>query len=117
MAARPRISDVTKTLVSKEEVRIREAYARRREFVSADRYSCFNPGNVVIEQELERQLLPALCKVGRAQLENNRFLEVGCGHGIRLHNLIRWGAQPENVFGIDLLDERVRDARRFSQLG
>lgn len=96
-----------------EAARIREAYARRKTSVPGDRYSCFNAGNLVIEQELERKLLSAMTRAGAVPLAEKRVLEVGCGHGARLRNLVRWGASPRNLFGIDLLEERIGDARRL----
>jgi ubiquinone/menaquinone biosynthesis C-methylase UbiE len=96
-----------------EQRRIREVYARRKERIHADRYSYFNPGNLVIEQELEGYFLSSLTKLGRAPLRDKRILEVGCGSGPWLRNLIRWGAQPENLVGVDLLEERIEQARRL----
>jgi ubiquinone/menaquinone biosynthesis C-methylase UbiE len=96
-----------------EEARIRAAYARRRKWVPTHRYSCFNPGNLIIEQELEQHILASLHQFGRTPLHDKQILDVGCGRGYRLGNIIRWGAQPENIFGIDLLEERIREARRL----
>ncbi len=96
-----------------EAARIREAYTRRKSSVPGDRYSCFNAGNLVIEQELERKLLSAMTRAEAAPLAEKRVLEVGCGHGARLRNLIRWGASPRNLFGVDLLEERIADAKRL----
>jgi len=96
-----------------EEFRIKEAYARRKALVPPGRYSWFNRGNIVMQQELERCLLSFLDRFGCAPLHNRLILDVGCGAGYWLRNLIRWGAEPENMYGIDLLDERIADARRL----
>ena len=40
-------------------------------------------------------------------------LDVGCGNGPLLRNLIHWGARPENVFGLDLQEERIATAREL----
>ena len=44
---------------------------------------------------------------GCVSLEDKRVLEVGCGSGTWLLEFIRWGARPENLWGIDLLPERI----------
>ena len=95
----------------REENRIREAYARRKQLVPSDRYSLANSGNLSIEQERERCLLHSLAKFGRVPLYDKRILDVGCGNGPLLFNLIRWGARPENIFGMDLQEERIATAR------
>jgi ubiquinone/menaquinone biosynthesis C-methylase UbiE len=95
-----------------EEARIRRAYSRRQEKLPQDRYSYFNPGVLLIEQELERCSLRYLAKLG-ISLRDAVILEVGCGHGTRLANLIRWGASPEKMWGVDIIDSRIDDARRL----
>lgn len=37
--------------------------------------------------------------------------DIGCGTGQWLSEFSRWGAQPHNLHGIDLLDERIAAAR------
>jgi len=81
--------------------------------VPGTRYSCFNPGNVIIEQELERCFLSGFRRVKGLSLKDHRVLEIGCGTGARLRSFIQWGVQPENLVGLDLLEERVREARRL----
>jgi SAM-dependent methyltransferase len=41
-----------------------------------------------------------------------RVLDVGCGSGNFLRQLIEWGAQPVNLTGTELLPERLAAARR-----
>jgi ubiquinone/menaquinone biosynthesis C-methylase UbiE len=95
-----------------EEARIRRVYARRTEQVSRARYSCSNPGNLIISREFERYFLSSLEKLGYAPLHNKRILEIGCGQGNQLCNLIRWGVRPENLFGVDIRDEALKEACR-----
>ena len=49
-------------------------------------------------------------QTGFAQLENKRILEIGCGNGDVLRDFIKWGARPENLFGVELIPERVDEA-------
>ena len=93
-----------------EEARIREAYARRQ---GGDRYSWFNPGHLFIVQERERRALALLKRNGYMPLGMKRIAEIGCGTGYWLGEFIKWGARPENIVGVDLLPERVAEARHF----
>jgi SAM-dependent methyltransferase len=95
-----------------EEARIRSAYARRTK--DDFRYSWFNPGHLFFIQERERQVLSALKKCGFSSLKTTTILEIGCGTGYWLREFIKWGANPENITGIDLLQDRIDQARRLS---
>jgi len=95
-----------------EEARIKQVYSRRQEKIPQERYSYFNPGTLLIEQELERCSLRCLAKLS-ISLRDAVILEVGCGRGTRLANLIRWGASPENMCGVDIIESRIDDARRL----
>jgi SAM-dependent methyltransferase len=94
-----------------EEDRIRSAFARRQ---SGDLYSFFNAGHLFITQERERRILQMLADHGLADIARRSILEVGCGTGDWLRTLVRWGARPENITGLDLLPDRVAEARLLS---
>jgi SAM-dependent methyltransferase len=93
-----------------EEARIREVYAKRQD---GTRYSWFTAGHVLMVQERERRLLALLARYGVAPLHTKRLLEVGCGTGYWLREFIKWGARPEHLAGIDLLADRIGEARRL----
>jgi SAM-dependent methyltransferase len=97
-----------------EERRIRAAYERRQE---GDRYSWFQPGHLFNMQQREQETLRLLQRCGCADLASKTILEVGCGNGYWLCELIKWGARPENLTGIDLLADRVALARRLCAPG
>ena len=42
-----------------------------------------------------------------------KVLDVGCGGGGNLFQLLRLNYQPENISGIDIQDERLAEARRL----
>ena len=95
-----------------EEARIVAAYSKRP--AVDPRYSWFNPGHLLMEHDFERNCLRLLKKIGVAEvLGSQRVLEVGCGHGLRLRQLIKWGAQPENLVGVDLLPDAIAEAKRL----
>ncbi len=81
------------------------------------RYSLFDSANLLACQERESRILSALARHGLAPLTDVRILEVGCGNGFWLREFVRWGASPENLVGIDLLPDRVNEAKSFSAPG
>jgi ubiquinone/menaquinone biosynthesis C-methylase UbiE len=92
-----------------EEARIRAAYACRP--LGARRYSAFNPGNLVVNYEIETAVLKLLRSQGRTELATQRILDVGCGDGQWLRRMLEWGARPDHLTGIDLLPDRIAAAR------
>jgi ubiquinone/menaquinone biosynthesis C-methylase UbiE len=64
-----------------------------------------------MRRERERELERLLRAAGRLPLGARRVLDVGCGTGEILAGFVAWGARPENLYGVDLLAERVRRAR------
>jgi SAM-dependent methyltransferase len=91
--------------------RVRVEYARRAGQQST-RYGLFDAAALQHSQSVERQLLAALKRHGLAQLTEARILDVGCGSGGLLRRFVEYGATPENLFGLDLLEDRIEQARR-----
>ena len=101
---------ITADSLKAEAARIEQAYARRK---SGYLYSRFNPAYLFMVQERERRFLSLLARHGFVQLEARKILEIGCGNGDLLRDFIKWGARPENVVGVELLPERVAEAKRL----
>ena len=94
-----------------EEARIRAAYAKRHN--DNVRYSCFNRAQLFMIQERERQILSSLQQHGFERLAKKSILEIGCGTGYWIREFIKWEARPENITGVDLLVDRVAEARQL----
>ena len=94
-----------------EEARIRTVYAKRKR--NDVRYSWFSPGHLFFIQERERRLLTLLRRHGFTFLDTYKILEIGCGTGYWLRECIKWGARPENIVGVDLLSDRVAEAKKL----
>lgn len=82
--------------------RILKAYARRSDRGAEGRYTRFEPAHLFQSQTLERALLKLLQREGYTTLAGLRILDAGCGSGAWLHDLGRYGAQSENLIGVDL---------------
>jgi ubiquinone/menaquinone biosynthesis C-methylase UbiE len=93
--------------------RIRAEYARRaRDPHLAGLYSLFRPDALFAQQTRERAVLQLLSRAGLQPLDGFDLLEVGCGEGGVLVDLVRWGADPERLHGCDLLPRELAPARR-----
>jgi len=49
-----------------------------------------------------------------SELLDKKILDVGCGSGGMLRRFIDYGALPENLYGIDLLPDRIEMAKKLS---
>ncbi|HEC66942.1 MAG TPA: class I SAM-dependent methyltransferase [bacterium] len=92
---------------------IRERYRRRKKLASG-LYSYFNKGHLYILQQQKRKILELLDRYGMNPLRDKKIFDVGCGTGNYLRDFVQWGAQPENMHGIDLLKDRVKKAQELS---
>lgn len=64
-------------------------------------------------QEKERAFLAYLRRYPISQLSLLKFLEIGCGYGHNLTQFVRWGFDPCNMIGSELLPDRTEIARHF----
>jgi SAM-dependent methyltransferase len=96
--------------VDDEREAIAARYARRAGL--AERYHPLRPEVWQARQERERALAALLTRHLRKAVAEIDVLEVGCGHGDNLAELLRWGFEPARLVGNDLLPERVAVARR-----
>lgn len=90
--------------------RVRAYYERRGGEVSPETYSYSNPGMLFMLQERQRAVLATLRRYGLLPLAERRVLDVGCGSGGDLRDLVQWGADPRRLVGLDLMADRLRGA-------
>ncbi len=93
--------------------RIIEAY-KRRKGIDRISYSYFSPANLFMIQSRERKILEVIKRYVGEKLDEKKILDVGCGEGGELRNFLKYGAKPENLYGIDLLEDRIERARRIN---
>jgi len=93
-----------------EATRLRNVY---REYMPrvASRWDPENRGNRWILTELERGVADVLRSRNLLPLGDRQVLDVGCGYGHFLGLARELGAKPGNLYGIDLMEERVGYAR------
>ena len=75
------------------------------------RYHRLNLAALLASQERERAIARLFVEQGWRDLRQRRLLEVGCGSGDNLLEMLRLGFAPEQLAGIELLDERHAAAR------
>ena len=94
----------------RETAAMAERYARRNAL--GDLYSPLRAEVWQAQQERQRALLALLKRHTRQPLASLSLLEIGCGHGDNLLELLRLGFDPARVTANELLPERAAAARR-----
>ena len=92
--------------------RVKERYARRKQQIDPTRYDPLMPAVYLSDQERERALIRLFNQVGLTPVRERRLIEIGCGEGPNLLDFLRLGFLPENLVGIDLLQDSADLARR-----
>jgi SAM-dependent methyltransferase len=91
--------------------RIRAEYAWRESSLPTDRYAVSQPHVLFAQQQKQRLLLKLLVQERLVPLAGKTILDVGCGDGQQLLELVSWGARRSELAGIDLLEGRVARGR------
>lgn len=94
-----------------ESERIKRVYAQRARDGADAQYTLFSEASLYLIQSREWEVLKILKREGFFPLRDKRALDVGCGDGGGLERLLAYGASPHNLYGVDLLPERVWAAK------
>ncbi|MDA8170870.1 MAG: class I SAM-dependent methyltransferase [Nitrospiraceae bacterium] len=106
--------DMREMATAEEAERIKRVYDRRDSDGKDTIYSFFRPAALFMYQQREKEILKTLCSEDMRDISGEKILEVGCGDGSVLRDFLRYGARPENCFGVDLLPWKIDEARRLS---
>ena len=98
----------------RETLAVAQRYARR---AGLDRYSLLQPDVWQTVHERQRAMLRLMVALGWTDLSQRRALEVGCGAGGNLLELLRMGFAPQHLAGAELLPERLAQARHTLPAG
>lgn len=101
-----------------EIARIREAYAERDRKISSttwneDIYHPRHPIGRLFSEHNHAVLVDALNRLN-IDLTDTAILDFGCGEGAWLRFLVELGANPANLHGIDLSEQRIKAAREIN---
>jgi ubiquinone/menaquinone biosynthesis C-methylase UbiE len=99
---------------------IRKAYTARDLAHSRDDYGyqwhARNPVSYTYRQARERAIIKLLNRC-QLRLEESALLDIGCGAGDFLRFAASLGAPPEQIYGVDLMADRVEEANRLCPPG
>jgi SAM-dependent methyltransferase len=96
-----------------ESDRVRRVYQDYAEAgLRESKWSLQNRGNQAIQRAISSALVDLLADSEIRALKDRRVLEIGCGMGRVLEQLISLGANPRLIAGIDILEEGIESARR-----
>ena len=100
-----------------EQNRIKHVYREWHGGGALARYAWYRPEiqqQVAARSRVFTELLP---KTVGGDLSGLRMLDVGCGSGGFLRQLIDWGADPAKLAGTELQPDRLEQARRVTPAG
>jgi SAM-dependent methyltransferase len=100
-----------------EEARIRRVYRARDSTGKAKLYAWHRPEVRYQSGIVETVFANRLWKAFGVDLRDVTVVDVGCGAGGLLRQLVEWGATPGNLFGVDLLKDRLQHAANVSPPG
>ena len=100
-----------------EQERINQVYRARQGTVAPARYAWHRPEIVNQAAARLRVLTRLLARTVGQDLAAVRVLDVGCGNGGFLRQLIDWGATPAHLTGTGLQPERLEHARLHTAPG
>jgi SAM-dependent methyltransferase len=94
-----------------ELTRIHARYDRRQPAHDGRLYDPMDPYVTCTRQERERAWIGLFRTAGLEPVEGRRVLEVGCGGGANLLDLVRLGFRPQSLVGNEIRSDRLEQAR------
>ena len=67
--------------------------------------------------EIERATVETVSKCTGGTLKERKILDIGCGAGGWIREFVKWGARPEDIYGIDAMASRIAAAREGNAPG
>ncbi len=89
---------------------IKERY-EKRSFLYDARYDPLNEYNIMVVRERFMRIQELVRRCGLRPVGDKRLLEIGCGSGTNLLQLILIGFKPQNLVANELLPDRAAQAR------
>lgn len=89
---------------------VRERYRRRNPVNDADVYNPLRPDVWQRMHQKQKVILQLFSDLGLTDLTDMKLVEIGCGSGENLLEFLRFGFLPENLTGIELLEDRAAAA-------
>lgn len=96
-----------------ERTRVEAEFLRRRKEIDGELYSPWHPGEVFLRSERKRIAARMLHTAGKFPRSEDQCLEVGCGAGGWLSDLLSWGPRQSDLHGIDISSEQIDRAREL----
>jgi SAM-dependent methyltransferase len=100
--------------VESEEKRIRSVYSTRDAEGRQKLYNWYRPEILFNQYRFRHACASILVANGILELSDFDFLDVGCGAGAWLRLVEEWGVAKSRLHGIDLLPDRIDQARQLN---
>lgn len=101
-------------MLENEETRIRNVYAERDSGGKRELYHWSRPDVLLNQYRMRSAVATLFSAKGLNDLSRIKALDVGCGSGGWIRTLMEWGARAENLCGVDLLQDRIDEAKRLT---
>lgn len=93
--------------------RLKQEYALRATRTDyEDRYNPLNPAYQYAMLQRQRDLVVLLRALEVTSLRDKTALDVGCGSGSLLMDLLTYRMPPENIYGCDIIESRLKRAHK-----
>ncbi len=91
---------------------IKERYSQRNHKLLANDYLASSPYIYMSRQEKERELYSLFKKLDYNSLSDIDLLEIGCGRGGKILDLLQMGFSPNRIIGNELMPENIQIAKQ-----